>query len=94
MEACHYPDSNPQNCNVENLRWDSHQANIDDKAKMGTNTKGADVNTAKLSEQDVLDIRAKGYPLKQHADRYGVSSALVSLIIRRKVWKHVQDRRR
>ena len=31
LEACHYPDSNPSNNRIENLRWDTHAENVRDR---------------------------------------------------------------
>ena len=31
MECCHYPDSNKENNNLNNLRWDTHSENAKDK---------------------------------------------------------------
>jgi len=37
MEACHFPDPNPQNNTVENLRWDTKSANMQDRIAHGNN---------------------------------------------------------
>ena len=88
MEACH-GDGNCLNDSMGNLRWDTSVANKDDMRKHGTRLNGELINTSKLTADDVLEIRCIGYPLRQHAERFGVTETLVSLIIRRKVWKHV-----
>lgn len=88
MEACH-DDGNCLNDSSGNLRWDTHQSNLKDRVRHGTHIQGEEINTAKLTADDVREIRRVGKPLKQHAVRYGVSEALVSAIIKRKVWKHV-----
>lgn len=88
MEACHN-NGNERDNHLDNLRWDTHLANISDKRKHGTMTQGEKVHTAKLTAADVLEIRRIGGPLKQHAIKFGVSTTLVSLIIRRKIWKHI-----
>src|SRR5690348_13366812 len=36
LEACHFPDRNPANNHVTNLRWDSHANNGKDMVKHGT----------------------------------------------------------
>lgn len=33
MESCHYPDTDPKNCSLKNLRWDIHKENIQDKKR-------------------------------------------------------------
>jgi len=88
MECCHQ-DGDCCNDAVANLRWDTHQSNIEDKARHGTQPCGEAINTAKLTADDVREIRRIGKPLKQHAQRYGVTESLVSAILSRKAWKHV-----
>ncbi len=87
-QACHN-DGNCTNDAADNLRWDSEIANKADMVKHGTRLRGEEINTAKLTVADVQEIRRIGYPLRQHAERFGVTETLVSYILRRKVWKHV-----
>jgi hypothetical protein len=54
--------------------------------------RGEGCPTAKLTEQDVRQIRrlrASGWALKRLADRFGVDQSNISLIALRKSWKHV-----
>ena len=54
--------------------------------------RGIDVNTAKLSESDVIDIRqlhASGISQKSLARRFGVRQCTISSAVRRETWKHV-----
>jgi hypothetical protein len=44
---------------------------------------------SKLTETQVRDILLKPDSAKLMANRYGVSSALIYMIRRRKIWKHV-----
>jgi hypothetical protein len=88
MESCHN-DGDCTNDSIKNLRWGTSTENKADMIGHGTRIRGVDINTAKLGEDDVRSIRLAGYPLKPQADKHGVSCALISLIIRRKVWKHV-----
>lgn len=88
MECCH----NNGDCtddSLGNLRWDTPTANKADMERHGTRQRGEQINTAKLTEDDVRAILAGGYPLRPHAEKHGVSIALVGMILRRKVWKHV-----
>lgn len=50
-------------------------------------------NQAKITESDVREIRdlySKGVSYKQIAARYNMTDANVSMIVRRKTWKHVE----
>lgn len=54
--------------------------------------RGEAVATAKLTESDVIEIRsaaACGESQARLADRFRVSAATVSNIVKRKVWRHV-----
>ena len=62
MEACHN-DGNASNNNLANLRWDTHINNEKDKVLHGTNVgsrgnnKGELQGSAKLTDENVLEIR-------------------------------------
>jgi hypothetical protein len=88
MEACHN-DGDCTNDSVENLRWDTRVANCADKTLHGTQPTGEKNPRAKLTENDVKEIRRIGYPLQQHVIRYGVDDATISRILSGKKWKHV-----
>lgn len=34
MFACHFPDPNPRNCRLDNLRWDTPRENLKDKTRL------------------------------------------------------------
>lgn len=40
MEACHAPDATRTNCRLDNLRWDTKAANIQDREDMGNTARG------------------------------------------------------
>jgi len=89
LEACH-KDGNCLNDSADNLRWDTTKANKGDMVAHGTRLRGERINTAKITEDIVREIRSIGYPLKQHADRFGITQTLVSYILRHRIWKHVE----
>lgn len=65
--------------------------NLDDMYRKGRQRPimGEQINTAKLTKEQVLEIRATAGTLTDIAAQYGVSFQLVGLIRQRKVWKHV-----
>lgn len=92
-EACHDPDPNPANCRLENLRWDTRQANRSDTAAHGTQPRGEDHRCAKLKEADIHEMfRLKRAGLTQSAIalRFGISPSQASLIFLRKEWRHLE----
>ena len=80
--------------NPRHLRAGTRSLNMRDMVSKGrastfNKPKGGDHHAAKLTEQDIRDIRAseeKGVVL---ARRYGVEPAHISSIRRRKTWKHI-----
>jgi hypothetical protein len=89
-ECCH-EDGDPANNSLGNLRWDSHQANMDDMLRHGTRRMGTRAG-AKLSEQEVLNIRslkAAGIPMDRLAASHGVSRANIEAIVYRRSWRHL-----
>ena len=90
MVCCHN-DGDPANNGLENLRWDSHQANSDDALKHGTQARGTALKP-KLSEDDVLAIRrlrAEGFSVGKIAGGFDVSQSNVKAIVRGLSWRHL-----
>jgi hypothetical protein len=82
----------PADNRTENLRWATRAENEADKLRHGTRLIGERHNMVKLTEAQVLEIRAsrvKGETLSSLADRYGVTFQTVSDIGRRKIWRHI-----
>ena len=70
------------------LRWASPSENQHDKIAHGTTRRGTRSPLAKLTEADVLNIRAIGKTLSQTeiASRFGITQTTVSKIILGKKW--------
>ena len=91
LECCH-ADGNPANNAITNLRWDTHQANMQDLKAHGHSPDGEKSHFAKLTAQDVIDIRTlytQGVTQTALATRYGVNQTCISLITRGENWKHL-----
>jgi hypothetical protein len=73
----------------------THADNVRDMDEAGNRAdrKGSSNGRAKLTEEEVLEIRAKyegcKYYQYQLAEIYGVSPRLISDIVRRETWSHV-----
>lgn len=81
MEACHN-DGDPLNNRADNLRWDTHAANLRDKRRHGT--------AGKLTLKQAREIRAKskaGVAPKSLAAKYGITTGHVSNIVHRRAWQ-------
>lgn len=90
-EAAHN-DGNKLNDTPQNLRWATHQENIDDRSKHGTTVRGSRMHLAKLTEADIPVIRAelaKGTRGADLARRFGVAPCSISDIKAGRHWRHV-----
>lgn len=92
-EACHFPDANPLNNRVENLRWDTHIANVGDKQIHGTTARGTAHGSAKLTEAQVVEMRhlyrTERPSYAALGRRFGVSGHQAKLIVLRINWSHL-----
>ncbi len=90
MHVLHRCD-NPPCCNPYHLFLGTHQDNMDDMIKKGRKNppKGERVNTAKLTETDVIAIRADIRLQKEIAVDYGVGETTIGRLKRRITWKHI-----
>jgi hypothetical protein len=91
LHSCDWPPC----CNPAHLSIGTNQDNVDQKVARERQVKGEEISQAKLTEDEVLDIRAR-YATGQIyqyalAEEYGVHKSLVSLIVRRKLWAHLTN---
>ena len=97
-EACHFPDRNPANCNLTNLRWGSSKDNHSDAVIHGTKGPGELHPRATITAEIVLAIRAEADAFRRKgwrgwrfvlARKYGMTDRCLKHIIDRTSWKHV-----
>lgn len=86
---------NPACCNPDHLFLGTGLDNMRDrlaKGRYNTVPKGQDVNTSKLSPEQVIEIRSRldqGEGLRPLGREYGVTHKAIYLIKNRKNWKHI-----
>lgn len=93
-QACHFPDRNPANNALSNLRWDTQAANQADRVVHGTDLRGEQVKSSKLTAAAVVSIRREyaegGTTTYELAAKYGVSRPAIGYLLARKTWAHVE----
>jgi len=82
---------NPCCCNPNHLFLTDIKGNNLDCRMKGRNVRGRKCHNSKLTEKDVLEIRNLKNKMGgiEIAKLYGVSRASISLILNRKIWKHI-----
>ena len=92
MLVCHKCD-NPSCCNPSHLFLGTPRDNHEDKVEKGNQVRGVEVGNAKLTREDVLEIRrlyATGnYYYRELAETFGVSQSQIGRIVRFQRWKHL-----
>jgi|TARA_R110000764_G_scaffold11470_2_gene34407 hypothetical protein len=86
---CHVPAC----VNPEHLTFGSHADNMADRGAAGRQAKGVSQGLAKLTEENVIEIRRRyaegGVTQRKLADEFGVSRRSVYRVVLRKTWAHV-----
>ena len=105
-DCCHF-DGDPTNNKLSNLRWDTKKSNAQDRIRHGRKISsfvkgsnradgskfiGEQVYSAKLKENEVLEIRKvesyRGINMDL-ARKYNVSKSCIQAIRHRRIWKHI-----
>lgn len=87
-----HKDDNPTNNISDNLKWGSHQDNMDDKVARNRAPRGSNNRSAILIESEVRTIKrqlALGCRNVDIAAHFGISSSIVSEIKCNKTWSHI-----
>jgi hypothetical protein len=91
-EACHFPDRNPANNHLNNLRWDTKKANHADAVVHGTLGEGENSPRAKLTNAKVRELRreyaAGGTSHSRLARKYGLTDGAIGFILNGQTWKN------
>lgn len=86
--ACRHLDGDPKNNHLSNLEWGTYTENNRDRIAHGTIPRGSKVNTSKLTEVKVREIREllKIMGCKKIARMYGVRYNSIHAIKKRRSW--------
>lgn len=86
---CLHDDNDYTNNWVGNLKWGTHTENMRDKERHGTQTRGESHARAKLTDDDIRNIRKDPRTSRVIGAAYAVSQVAIVFIKNRKTWKHV-----
>lgn len=92
MLVCHSCD-NPSCVNPEHLWLGSHNDNAQDKVQKKRQAIGEKIGNAKLTEYEVKEIRKlseEGMTQNEIGKKFNISQAVISKIVLKEAWKHVQ----
>lgn len=92
-DSCHN-DGNAQNNCATNLRWDTKQANADDRITHGTQVRGESAPRSTLTEDQVKEIKAalphwKWGMGRYFANKFGVGDSAIHSVKTGQTWGHV-----
>jgi hypothetical protein len=92
LHVCHQCD-NPKCVNPAHLFVGTQADNIQDMVTKGRQARGERISTAKLTAEQVTEIRRLYVPRKMGshrlARRFGVSKVTIQRILNRKIWQHI-----
>src|SRR5262245_6697532 len=77
---------------IDNLAWGTRQENADDRLSHGTQIRGQDVHSSKLTPEQVKELRSlnlAGWGCRRLARIFGLNRTSVLAICKRESWKHV-----
>ena len=89
---CRHLDGDMSNNRPENLVWGTAKENASDRDRQGRGSQGERNCKAKLTAEDVREIRRLwdvGVTRQQLAERFSVGATNISEITRRHTWSHV-----
>ena len=89
---CLHGDGNNINNKLSNLRWGTSTENKADQVRHGTSLRGQAIGSAKLTEDDVREIRrfvARGERVTHVGRLFGVTHNQVKRIVTRECWAHI-----
>jgi hypothetical protein len=90
MVACHFPDTDPSNNSVNNLRWDTQAGNMCDRELCGNTMRGDSHARAILTSEVVRKCRvmaSDGESIAHIARLAGVSDVVMGQAVRGETWK-------
>lgn len=89
MKACHDNKGIRSDDHLRFLRWGTATENMADMRKHGTVRLGEKNAAARLTSDQVLEIRASKLPTEELSSMFGVSKVSINNVKRRHTWSHI-----
>ena len=93
-ETCHFPDRDPRNNRLENLKWGTPKENSSHTQIHGTRNDGERNGGCKTTESTVRELLklwdSGNYTQKQLGEMFGIARPNVYAIVHRKSWRRMQ----
>jgi hypothetical protein len=89
---CRHLDGDATNNHIRNLRWGTHTENVRDKTLHGTDNRGERSGHAKLTEDQIVEIRRRRKEGERSTDLariFGLSQSGICHIIKNRRWRHI-----
>lgn len=80
---------NTRCCNPKHLFIGNNQDNVNDMVNKNRNIKGETHPMHKISENDVIFIRASKEKTKYLSEKYGIAKCTIRRIRSKKLWRHI-----
>lgn len=90
MEGCHFPDPDPANNRLSNLRWDTPRANSVDSLVLGRRQSGVRSSVATLDAskiEAIFRLRSEGCSQKEIALKLGTRKHTVGRVLQGKTYR-------
>lgn len=93
MQCRHFPDPDPKNNRIENIKWGTQKENAEDSIVQGIQIRGERCHRSKLTAAQVIEIRKLHRGVKGENARlakiYGIAPNNIGGIIAGKTWTHL-----
>lgn len=93
---CRHINGNRHDNRITNIKWSTHEENMNDRSSHGKSPFGSKHALSKLIESDIYKIielydNGRGLTQQQIGDKFGVHRMTVGKILNGKRWKHVTE---
>lgn len=89
LPMCLHTNGDPKDNRLANLKFGAAKENAADRIAHGRNIAGSKSPNARLSDDQVADIRQRRESIAEQAEKYGVSISLIRKVRSNQAWRHL-----